>query len=412
MIRKELLIGVMSVKALLFTRIFTLMVSCSMYLSLVKDDNWFEYLFIALGAAVYAANHFLLKTEKYDVWFCLIDLTVGFSFGFMFPGNGLFIIMLCPVAVAFFLRGFNRKMAWFLLCLCSILFSIVLIRTYLLAGNEYVMDHITSMTFVVFCGVVGKLIRKLLEAQETAKQQFQELTDSHLALSAAHQELQLYAKQVEELTAIHERNRMARDIHDTVGHKMTALLVQLQLLREWQKRDSRKADETVGVCETLAREALGDIRLSVRTLQTENGPSFIESLKQLTEDFYKNAGVTSELTVSGDPALVPLSLHPTVIRTVQEALTNAKRHGGATACSIQLTCSPETVSLLIKDDGKGNPEAALGFGLLNMKKRAAEHAGMIRFESERDQGFTVIAEFSLANKKWSFGPAQQKESLS
>lgn len=109
MIRKELLIGVMSVKALLFTRIFTLMVSCSMYLSLVKDDNWFEYLFIALGAAVYAANHFLLKTEKYDVWFCLIDLTVGFSFGFMFPGNGLFIIMLCPVAVAFFCAGSIEK---------------------------------------------------------------------------------------------------------------------------------------------------------------------------------------------------------------------------------------------------------------------------------------------------------------
>lgn len=53
------------------------------------------------------------------------------------------------------------------------------------------------------------------------------------------------------------------------------------------KRDSQKADETVGVCETLAREALDDVRLSVRTLQTENDPSLIESLKQLTEDFAK-----------------------------------------------------------------------------------------------------------------------------
>lgn len=245
------------------------------------------------------------------------------------------------------------------------------------------------MTFVVFCGVVGKLIRKLLDAQDTAKQQFQELTESHLALSAAHQELHLYAKQVEELTAIYERNRMAREIHDTVGHKMTALLVQLQLLREWQKRDSQKADETVGVCETLAREALDDVRLSVRTLQTENDPSLIESLKQLTEDFCKNAGVTTEFAVSGDPAIIPLSLHPTLIRTVQEALTNAKRHGGAAACSIQLACTTDSISLVIKDDGKGNPEAALGFGLLNMKKRAAEHGGIIRFESEVPKSFTL-----------------------
>ncbi len=383
-----------------------------MYLSIVKENNWFEYAWIAAGAAVYAANHVLLTKETNAFWFCLIDIAVGFSFGFIFPGTGLFIIMLCPVAVAFFLRGFQKRTAWFVLCLCLILFLIVLIRTYMMFGNEFVIDHLTSMTFVVFCGVVGKLVRKLLEAQDIANQQFQELTESHLALSAAHEELHLYAKQVEELTAIHERNRMARDIHDTVGHKMTALLVQLQLLREWQKRDSQKAEETVGICETLAREALDDVRLSVRTLQTENDPSVIESLKQLTEDFYKNAGVTTEFTVSGDPALIPLSLHPTLVRTVQEALTNAKRHGGATACSVRLACTTDGISLVIKDDGKGNPEAALGFGLLNMKKRAAEHGGMIRFESERNQGFTVIAEFSLANKKWSFGPAQQKESLS
>ncbi|QRZ93777.1 sensor histidine kinase [Bacillus subtilis] len=399
-------------KALFFTRMFTLMVSCLMYLSIVKEDNWFGYVFIAAGAVLYAANHVLLTKETNAIWFCLIDIAIGFSFGFIFPGTGLFIIMLCPVAVAFFLRGFPKRTAWSVLCLCSILFLIVLIRTYAMFGNEFVIDHLTSMTFVVFCGVVGKLIRKLLDAQETAKQQYRELTESHLALSAAHEELHLYAKQVEELTAIHERNRMAREIHDTVGHKMTALLVQLQLLREWQKRDSQKADETVGVCDTLAREALDDVRLSVRTLQTENDPSLIESLKQLTEDFYKNAGVTTEFAVSGDPAIIPLSLHPTLIRTVQEALTNAKRHGGATACSIQLACTTDSVSLVIKDDGKGNPETALGFGLLNMKKRAAEHGGTIRFESERDQGFTVIAEFSLANKKWSFGPAQQKENLS
>lgn len=107
-------------------------------------------------------------------------------------------------------------------------------------GNEFVIDHLTSMTFVVFCGVVGKLIRKLLDAQDTAKQQFQELTESHLALSAAHQELHLYAKQVEELTAIYERNRMAREIHDTVGHKMTALLVQPRFCVNGKKETAKK----------------------------------------------------------------------------------------------------------------------------------------------------------------------------
>lgn len=138
---------------------------------------------------------------------------------------------------------------------CFIMWLIVLIRTYRMFGDEYVMDHCISMTFVVFCGVVGKLIRKLLDTQETAKQQFQELTESHLALSA-HQEPHLYAKQVEELTAIHERNRMARDIHDTVGHKMTALLVQLRLLREWQKETAKKRRRRSGYVKRLPAKRL------------------------------------------------------------------------------------------------------------------------------------------------------------
>lgn len=86
--------------------------------------------------------------------------------------------------------------------------------------------------------------------------------------------------------------------------------------------------------------------------------------------------------------------------------------GERQGAAIQLTCEPEKISVIIEDDGKGNPETEAGFGLLNMKKRAAEHGGTVRFESERSKGFKVIAEFSLAIKKWSFGPVQQKESLS
>lgn len=136
---------------------------------------------------MFLANHLLLRVEKYGILFCLIDIAVGFSFGFMFPGTGLYITLLSPVAVTFFMKGFDRKTVWSVLIVCFMMWLIVLIRTYRMFGDEYVMDHCISMTFVVFCGVVGKLIRKLLDAQETAKQQFQKLTESHLALSAAHQ---------------------------------------------------------------------------------------------------------------------------------------------------------------------------------------------------------------------------------
>lgn len=80
-----------------------------MYLSIVKEDDWVGYVFIAAGGAMYATNHVLLTKETNAIWFCLIDIAIGFSFGFIFPGTGLFIIMLCPVAVAFFCGGFLKE---------------------------------------------------------------------------------------------------------------------------------------------------------------------------------------------------------------------------------------------------------------------------------------------------------------
>ncbi len=85
MIRRELGIGSDEREGSFFTRMFTLMVSCLMYLSIVKEDNWFGYVFIAAGAVMYAANHVLLTKETNAIWFCLIDIAIGFSFGFIFP---------------------------------------------------------------------------------------------------------------------------------------------------------------------------------------------------------------------------------------------------------------------------------------------------------------------------------------
>lgn len=99
--------GVMSVKVFIFIRIFILMVSCLVYFFFVKDDCWFEYLFIVGGVGVFLVNYFLLRVEKYGILFCLIDIVVGFLFGFMFLGIGLYIILFSLVVVIFFMKGFD-----------------------------------------------------------------------------------------------------------------------------------------------------------------------------------------------------------------------------------------------------------------------------------------------------------------
>ncbi|MCI4139693.1 sensor histidine kinase, partial [Bacillus vallismortis] len=81
----------------------------------------------------------------YAILLCLIDISVCFSFGFMFPGTCLYITLLSPVAVTFFMKGFDRKTVLSVLCLCFMMWLIVLISTYNMFGDEYVMDHCISM---------------------------------------------------------------------------------------------------------------------------------------------------------------------------------------------------------------------------------------------------------------------------
>ncbi len=88
---------------------------------------------------------------------------------------------------------------------------------------------------------------------------------------------------------------------------------------------------------------------------------------------------------------------------MQESLTNAKRHGKASVCEVELFCDSETVMLSISDNGIGMNEVSPGFGLMNMKERIEEHGGVIRFESEIEKGFRLKAEFPLKEKTWVIG---------
>jgi signal transduction histidine kinase len=275
-------------------------------------------------------------------------------------------------------------------------------------GRIEILENVISASFVVFGAVVGNLIRKLYEAQETMDRQFENLNTSHHDLSEAHAQLQVYSKQVEQMTTIRERNRISREIHDTVGHKMTALLVQLELSKALLKLDIQKAEETILVCENLARDALQEIRLSVRTLhqEEEDHLPFIPAIRKLLADFYQTTALDSAFELSGDPAMVPSSLQPTIIRTIQESLTNAKRHGNANSFLLKMNCTDEAITMLTKDNGQGVQSIEPGFGLINMKERIEEHGGTVFFESIVGEGFQMNVHFPLLQKTWKTGGAK------
>jgi signal transduction histidine kinase len=179
----------------------------------------------------------------------------------------------------------------------------------------------------------------------------------------------------------------------------------LELSKALLKLDINKAEETIVVCDNLAREALQEIRLSVRTLHQEEDEylSIIPAIRKLLADFYQTTALESVFELSGDPAMVPSSLQPTIIRTIQESLTNAKRHGNANSFLLKIICTDEAITMVTKDNGKGVQSIEPGFGLINMKERIEEHGGNVFFESIVGEGFQMNVHFPLLQKTWKTG---------
>lgn len=365
---------------------------------------------IFIITAIFVYNHFFqydFYKSKIKLSTILIDGMLCFIYGFLFPSSTLYFILVGVTAITLFLSEFAKKVRHRLLWGSFFLWVIVMIECYVRIGYVDLFNNLTGVSFVVFGTVVGDLIRKLYEASEVVTLQYEHMSRSHKELEDAHQQLQQYAQTVEQLTVDRERNRIAREIHDTVGHKMTALLVQLQLARELMKQDRPKAETALSICGVLARDALEEVRFSVKTIHSEEGSqqTFTSSVRKLFEDFHKSAGLQTTFDLAGDPASIPSTLQPTLIRIIQESMTNAKRHGQATLCHVILSCTKEKITLTIKDNGCGISKVTPGFGLINMKERIEEHGGTVFFQSILQGGFEIDVELPLHQKRWIIGGA-------
>lgn len=218
-------------------------------------------------------------------------------------------------------------------------------------------------------------------------------------LTVAHEQLQQYAFQAEELAAVQERNRIARDIHDSLGHALTALNVQLQTaLVVWQEQPVR-AESFVQQAHRLGMMAMQELRKSLQALrenhQTE--PSLAETIAVLVNDFRQGSGIETQMQSTGNKSVSPTIVRA-LYRIVQEALTNIYKHAQATAVAVELETTSEQVWLKIVDNGRGwdrDYANGTGFGLQGMQERVAALGGRFVLETEPGKGFRIQVEVPL-----------------
>jgi signal transduction histidine kinase len=217
--------------------------------------------------------------------------------------------------------------------------------------------------------------------------------DARNALAEANQLLRDHASQVEELATTKERNRLAREIHDSVGHYLTVVNVQIGAARTMLDQDRSRALEHLATAQSLTQEGLAEVRHSVAALRaspTESRP-LPEALTSLV-DQWRAAGLNASFRQSGTVRTLRPQSNLTLYRAGQEALTNIAKHANATIVSVRLNYVEDRTRLTIEDNGVGATDSEGGFGLLGIRERVQLLNGSVRVSTDAGKGFILEVE--------------------
>jgi signal transduction histidine kinase len=216
--------------------------------------------------------------------------------------------------------------------------------------------------------------------------------DSRQKLALAHNKLREYAMLAEDKATLDERNRIAREIHDSLGHALTAQSIQLDNAIAFWQLEPTKAYNFLTEAKTLVTTALREIRYSVATMRADplQEQNLEIAIAILLKEFSQRTTIVPQCHISL-PYPLSKKVKTTLYRIVQEALTNISKHSEATKVVVELQAFPEHLSLLIKDNGKGfDPQQnTTGFGLQGVRERVAALAGYLQMSSDFDRGCTI-----------------------
>lgn len=263
--------------------------------------------------------------------------------------------------------------------------------------NEIMLPYLSGirLNLVVMFSLVLVFLLMLMNALIAERNRGEELKD-------ANQKLKESAAQIEILAMSRERSRIARDIHDSLGHALSGLNIQLEgALKLWDA-DPEQARNFVTQAKTMGSTALGEARQAVVTLREtdELRKDLSSEIDLLIRRFVETTGVLPKVSVDCPP--LPKSVNLTVYRIVQEGLTNICKYARAdhVRITIQASSEPSRLAITIQDNGVGfNPHHnSTGFGLRGIRERAEAEGGQLRLITAPGEGCTLSVWFPLGRE--------------
>jgi NarL family two-component system sensor histidine kinase YdfH len=346
---------------------------------------WFTGLMSA-HAVLHGLSVLLVQRRRWIPAYCLVQGALAFAIGYLTQSGAVIMgLNMALVGQAVGLLWPN----WRATAGAAFLFiALALLNVALLWGPGSLLQFVPALGGVlIFVLLYVVLYLRQVRTREEAQALLQEL-------ERAHGQLQDYAERVEELTISQERQRMARELHDTLVQGVAGLILQLEAADS--HLDAGRAERAQAVLQQamqLARLTLHDARRAIQALRPvalELG-NLVEALEQEVGQFAVTSGLQATFVDDSGPIDLPPDVAQEILRIVQEGLRNIARHAQASHALVKLTSDAQGIRVGVQDDGVGFEPGATGerpgrFGLAGMRERAERIGGTLHIESEPGRG--------------------------
>lgn len=350
-------------------------------------------------------------------------LAIGFGRGFIQPESRLYFLSFIADITLVYVLEYNSRLlinyffhSFYIIILLEAALTLglkrgiaigaaaVLISLIKYAYLIYYKFNLSNVSQLAFFLMVNVLILVIAGFAQHNKEERERKDTLYKELLDTHRELKQYTDEVNRLTVVEERNRIARDIHDTLGHNVTALIMQLQMAEHLLREDAPKAEELLADAVKTAKDSLSGIREVVETLRgagTALAPA--EAVKKLVGEFSARTGVDIRLEAAGEAAMKDTAAYVALYHILQEAMTNAVRHGKATKISVKLDYARDSIQFHVADNGTGMENIKEGYGLRGIRERAEAFGGKVEYGTH--EGFYIkgILYLEVKNDKSNVG---------
>lgn len=371
----------------------------SIALDIWKRDHsifWLIFSIVVLMMAENIVKMFVCKKFHQKIACYVVDFLGLCALAFLTETK--LILPICMLILSeFYLSSNNFKAnlamvtAWEVLYLAMRLVVTLLIKKTL--SVAFYAETIGEMFSIAIHFVIMVLALTLYRKNEELVRTVEELNVSNEHLREAYEK-------IAETTAMEERQKIAKDIHDTAGHSITTVIMQTELAKLLVEKDPIEAKQKIVAANLQAKNALAELRTSVHLLSGRiNG----QTLKELMERVILDTSDGTDIAIRSDIDDVKVEEETAIFlcNTLKEGLSNGMRHGNATAFWVELKEDDYAVSFVLSDNGIGVDTALLkeGFGLSGMRTSAEALGGIVRFSSQPGEGFEITVTLPKRQRK-------------